>query len=234
MRTRKLLHERVLLKWPVFITRNKATASNPSCEGECCCWHGRRGAVRAPGRGGLRDLRGGQAAAANVIGSGPTQARGPSLTQGAYALESGKLESPTGLFGGGVASAALRSERGSSGSAHSSSSTKGFPELPWDAGAEPLPAPPRLTACKGQLPNSSPSREHCGAGTQGEPVCSYTQHPLLAPAHLTRYQGAGTRTQSQNRPFMILSISPFPGRTVSHPHPCFQGDQIFAPSWDYG
>lgn len=76
LRARGLLHERVLLKWPMFITCNKATASNPSCEGECCCWHGQRGAVRAPGRGGLRDLRGGQAVAANVIGSGPTQAKG--------------------------------------------------------------------------------------------------------------------------------------------------------------
>lgn len=73
--THGLLHERVLLKWSMFITCNKATASNPSCEGECCCWHGQCGAVRAPVQGGLHNLRGGQAAAAKVIGSGPTQAQ---------------------------------------------------------------------------------------------------------------------------------------------------------------
>lgn len=44
-----LLNERVLLKRPMFITCNKATASNPSCTGNCCCWHGQHGAVRALG-----------------------------------------------------------------------------------------------------------------------------------------------------------------------------------------
>lgn len=45
-----LLNERVLLKRPMFITCNKATASNPSRTGNCCCWHGQHGAVRALGR----------------------------------------------------------------------------------------------------------------------------------------------------------------------------------------
>lgn len=61
----------------------------------------------------------------------------------------------------------------------SSPSTKGYPKVPWDAEAEPTPAPPHHAACEGQHPDSTPSREHRRAGTYGEPVCSYTQHPFL-------------------------------------------------------
>lgn len=69
-----LLNERVLLKRPMFITCNKATASNPICTGNCCCWHGQRGLSEHPA-GTPCDPGGEQAAAAKAIGSGPTQAR---------------------------------------------------------------------------------------------------------------------------------------------------------------
>lgn len=76
-----LLNERVLLKRPMFITCHKATASNPSCTGNCCCWHGQCGA------GILCDLRGEQAAAASTVGSAPTQARALPSHNGQMPLE---------------------------------------------------------------------------------------------------------------------------------------------------
>lgn len=122
-----LLNERVLLKWPMFITCNKATASNPSCTGNCCCWHGQRGLSEHPD-GILCDPRGEHAAAAKAIGSGPTQARALPSHHGHTPLEAlaGVPSGIVWLWGAQHCSVSRRwwlRER-----MVSSPSTKGYPE----------------------------------------------------------------------------------------------------------
>lgn len=156
------MNGRVLLKRPVFITRNKATASNPSCTGNCCCWHGQRGAVRAPGRE-FRVILGG-AGSGQSNGLRSYTSTGPSLTQWANALGSGKPVSPEGLFGCGGSALLCVQRMVSTWSHHHSrrGTLRGRDDLEcwgWTSACSP-----HLTACSGQLPSSTPSWEHHGAG----------------------------------------------------------------------
>lgn len=186
----------------MFIACNKRSASDPSREGKCCCWHCQRGAVRAPGRGGPCDL-GGQAVAANVIGSGPTQAQAfPSCKEqmlskaSCWSLQRNELA---------VGRSALLCAQGTA--------TQGAPVLI----ATHRGLPQDTLGCWGgtsacfsiSLPakGSSPAPLHPGSTAEPgcrESLCFYPQHPFLVLVHFVRYQREEQAGQSQKRPFKIL------------------------------
>lgn len=189
-----LLNERVLLKRPMFITCNKATASNPSCTGNCCFWHGQHGAVRALGWEFCVIPEGSrQSSQHNQLSS--YTSTGPSLTQWAMPLEASVPSGIVWLWGAQHCSVSrswwLREHT------VSLPFTKGYPERPRGSrmlGLNLCLFPP--SHCLHRAAPQLHSWEHHGAG-----ICK-----SFVPLH-TASSNAGPFKQTlwcQNRSFMIL------------------------------
>lgn len=144
----------------------------------------------------LSDPRGEQAAAANAIGSGPTKHGPLPHTMGIrpWKRQTGVPNGIIWLWGAQHWSVlGLCPEDGGSGSTwshlHSQRVTLRGQEV-YNAGAEPLLAPPISLPAQG----SSPAPLHPGSTTELECVrvlCSYKQHPLIL-TQLNRHRGART------------------------------------------